>query len=46
MVSLKKETKIREVTPVHLMDEEETVRTNCPPKAERTKQMVLINGIS
>lgn len=36
MVSLKKEPRIREVTPVHLKDEEETVRTNCPPKAETT----------
>ena len=28
MVSLKKEPRIREVTPVHLIDEEETVCTN------------------
>ncbi len=34
MVSLKKEPQIREVTPVHLMDEEEAVRIYCPPRDE------------
>lgn len=43
MVSLKK-TQIREVTPVHLMDEEEAVRTYCPPKTETTSTVeILIN---
>jgi len=32
MVSLKKEPQIREVTPVHLMDEDEAVRIYCPPR--------------
>ncbi len=36
MVSLKKVSKDQEVTPVHLMDEEEAVRTHCPPKADNT----------
>ena len=32
MVSLKKEPQIREFTPVHLMDEDEAIRTYCPPR--------------
>lgn len=45
MVSLKKEPKeppIREVTPVHLMDEDEAVRIYCPPR-ENTENDIKIS---
>ena len=42
MVSLKKEPQIIEVTPVHLMDEEEAVRTYCPPKTEATSSVEIL----
>ena len=42
MVSLKKEPKLREITPVHLMDEEEAVRTFCPQKAETTSTVDIL----
>lgn len=32
-ISLKKETQIREISPVHLLDEEEAVRQFCPPRS-------------
>lgn len=44
---LKKEQQVREYTPVHLMDEEEAVRTYCPPKetpiAEDVKKTIKQN---
>lgn len=42
MVSLKKEPQIREVTPVHLMDEEEAIRTYCPPRAEAANNIEIV----
>lgn len=42
MVSLKKVSKDQEVTPVHLMDEEEAVRTYCPQKTETTNTVDIL----
>lgn len=39
---LKKEQQVREYTPVHLMDEEEAVRTYCPPKESPVTEDVKI----
>lgn len=37
MVSLKKEPRVREYTPEHLMNEEEAVRRLCPPRESAAK---------
>ena len=42
MVSLKKEPQMREITPVHLMDEEATVRTYRPKKTEATSTVDIL----
>ena len=41
MVSLKKEQHVREYTPEHLMDEEEAVRTFCPPEVLNPTQLSI-----
>ncbi|MBD5128339.1 MAG: hypothetical protein HDT43_00200 [Ruminococcaceae bacterium] len=42
MVSLKKPSQTREITPVHLMNEEEAVRIYCPQKAENTNTVDIL----
>ena len=42
MVSLEKVSQVREVIPVHLMDEAESVRTYCPPKTDTTSTVDIL----
>ncbi len=42
MVSLKKEPQIREITPIHLIDEDEAIQIYCPPR-ESTENDIKIS---